>query len=130
MTKIVPLNLTASQSKMVFNGGSSIRIEDIRQNEIGPSVLDDLRQGLRPLNGGEKRLPTLLLYDEEGLRLFEDISYLEEYYLTNAEVEILERYATEIAACVPHGCLILELGSGYGSTLEREYPSPFVTAAT
>ncbi|KAI5845360.1 hypothetical protein BZA05DRAFT_421439 [Tricharina praecox] len=32
---------------------------------------------------GEQTLPTLLLYGAEGLKLFEGITYLEEYYLTN-----------------------------------------------
>jgi uncharacterized SAM-dependent methyltransferase len=51
-------------------------------------VLKDIRKGLRPNDGGEKQLPTLLLYDEAGLRLFEQITYLPEYYLTNAEIEV------------------------------------------
>lgn len=58
-------------------------------------------------------MPTMLLYDAKGLQLFEDITYLEEYYLTNAEIEVLENYSDEIAKLVPADSLILELGSGY-----------------
>lgn len=109
---------------------STVMIEDIRQNDIGPSILDELRHGLHPAAGGEKKLPTLLLYDEKGLKLFEEISYLDAYYLTNTEIEILRNHASDIARKVPNGCMILELGSGYESTLpERANSSPFMTAS-
>ncbi|KAL8669098.1 MAG: hypothetical protein Q9168_006300 [Polycauliona sp. 1 TL-2023] len=87
-------------------------IEDIRRDQSGISLLDEIRSGLRPQDGGEKRLPTLLLYDKRGLKLFEDITYLDQYYLTNAEIQLLESHATDIAALIPHESDILELGSG------------------
>lgn len=68
--------------------GGSTEIIDIRSDTTGSDILQAIKEGLRPANGGEKRLPTLLLYDEAGLRLFEKITYLEEYYLTNAEIEV------------------------------------------
>ena len=88
------------------------QIIDIRQEKDGYSILEDIRKGLRPVDGGEKRLPTLLLYDENGLRLFEQITYLDEYYLTGAEIEVLETYAVRIAERVRPGSIVVELGSG------------------
>ncbi|KAK5287341.1 hypothetical protein LTR16_003838, partial [Cryomyces antarcticus] len=88
------------------------KIIDIRREKDGLSIVDDIREGLRPEQGAEKRLPTLLLYDEAGLRLFERITYLEEYYLTNAEIEVLEIYADQIAQRIEAGSLVVELGSG------------------
>jgi uncharacterized SAM-dependent methyltransferase len=44
--------------------------------------------------------------------LFEDITYLDEYYLTNAEIEALKLHAGEIVARIPEGSRLLELGSG------------------
>jgi len=35
------------------------------------------------------------------------------YYLTNAEIEILETYAEQIARRVQPGSVLVELGSGY-----------------
>ncbi|KAF2659086.1 hypothetical protein K491DRAFT_675797 [Lophiostoma macrostomum CBS 122681] len=87
-------------------------IIDIRPGPTEFDILQDIKKGLRPANGGEKTLPTLLLYDETGLRLFEKITYLEEYYLTNAEIEVLEKYADDIAERVKPGSIVLELGSG------------------
>jgi hypothetical protein len=63
-------------------------ILDIRTGATEFDILQDIKKGLRPEDDGEKRLPTLLLYDEAGLRLFEKITYLDEYYLTNAEIEV------------------------------------------
>jgi len=87
-------------------------ILDIRVGETALDILQDIKKGLRPINGGEKTLPTLLLYDEAGLRLFEQITYLEEYYLTNAEIEVLETYADRIAQHIQPGSIVAELGSG------------------
>lgn len=41
------------------------------------------------------------------------ITYLDEYYLTNAEISILEAYADKIATTIPTGSMVVELGSGY-----------------
>ncbi|KAH6614184.1 C-type lectin protein [Boeremia exigua] len=87
-------------------------IIDIRVGSTDFDMVADIKKGLKPENGGEKRLPTLLLYDEAGLRLFEKITYLEEYYLTNAEIEVLETYAEQIARRIQSGSVLVELGSG------------------
>ena len=90
----------------------STQIIDIRPGPTEFDILQDIRNGLRPEHGGEKTLPTMLLYDEAGLRLFEDITYLDEYYLTNAEIEVLETFANQIAERVRPGSVVVELGSG------------------
>ena len=87
------------------------QIIDIRSDtasfELKKGILSGLSAGT-----GEKTLPTLLLYDDEGLRLFEEITYLEQYYLTGQEIAILEQYADRIADRIPDGAQIVELGSG------------------
>ncbi|KAF1993588.1 hypothetical protein P154DRAFT_449788 [Amniculicola lignicola CBS 123094] len=87
-------------------------IIDIRGSPTEFDILQDIKKGLRPSEGGEKTLPTLLLYDEAGLRLFEKITYLDEYYLTNAEIEVLETFSERIAQRIRPGSVIVELGSG------------------
>lgn len=91
----------------------AVDILDIRRKRTSSSLLDDIRNQLRGEEGKEKQLPTILLYDERGLKLFEEITYLEEYYLTNAEIETLKAHANSIAEEVPHGVQMIELGSGY-----------------
>jgi L-histidine Nalpha-methyltransferase / hercynylcysteine S-oxide synthase len=91
---------------------SHVTIIDIRKERDEYSILQDIKNGLRPQIGQAKTLPTLLLYDVNGLKLFEKITFLEEYYLTNMEIEVLEKYAGRIAERIKPNSIILELGSG------------------
>jgi len=93
-------------------GKTKVEIVDIREDREEHSILEDIKSGLRPEDGNLKTLPTLLLYDVEGLLLFEKITYLQEYYLTNAEIDLLEKYATSIADKIQPGSIVVELGSG------------------
>ena len=97
--------------------GSTPQIEDIRKDGALTPLVEQIRSGLHQEGGKEKTLPTLLLYDEQGLKLFEKITYLDEYYPTNLEIEILHKYADHIAERIPASSdsMIVELGSGYGS---------------
>ena len=64
----------------------------------------------------QKRLPPHLFYDEEGSRLYELITELDEYYPTRTERGILERHAHEIVARAADGdaqpLRVVELGAG------------------
>ncbi|KAF7314700.1 DUF323 domain-containing protein [Mycena kentingensis (nom. inval.)] len=76
--------------------------------------------GLRAPEGTMKTLPTMLLYDERGLRLYDDITtHAQEYYLFGAEESILKKKADEIVASMHQGTgglcegeIVLELGAG------------------
>lgn len=94
------------------NGHSDVSIIDIRQARLNVSLVDEIRQELSPGKEQERRMPTLLLYDEKGLQLFEEITYLEEYYLTDAEIETLTTHAEAIARLIESGSQVIELGSG------------------
>ena len=65
-----------------------------------------------------KRLPAWLFYDEEGSRLFEQITELPEYYLTRTERGILAERSAEMIARACGACgnrsrlRIAELGAG------------------
>ena len=58
-----------------------------------------------------KELPPKWFYDERGSELFEEITRLPEYYLTEREREILRERAAELAAALDVDTLV-ELGSG------------------
>ncbi|KZT11762.1 DUF323 domain-containing protein [Laetiporus sulphureus 93-53] len=84
------------------------------------SIRDQIIAGLsRP--AGQKSLSTMLLYDERGLRLYDDITTkAPEYYLFPAEEQIFKQHADDIAAAMharDGGKLkteeaIVELGAG------------------
>ncbi|KAJ3068445.1 hypothetical protein HK102_007170, partial [Quaeritorhiza haematococci] len=43
-----------------------------------------------------RSIPTLVLYDDRGLEIFDQITYIDEYYLTNAEIDIFKRYGRQM----------------------------------
>lgn len=56
-------------------------------------------------------LPTKWLYDERGSKLFDEITFLPEYYPTRRETAILTRHAADIASTTD-ATMMVELGSG------------------
>lgn len=55
------------------------------------------------------------LYDDVGSQLYEQITALEEYYPYRAELSILQHHADAIAAQLPPGGVVVELGCGSSS---------------
>ncbi|TQB70368.1 hypothetical protein MPDQ_000634 [Monascus purpureus] len=89
-----------------------VDIVDIRQNPLEISLVKDIYRSLQPSEGTRRSLPTVLLYDARGLKLFEEITYLDEYYLTNAEIDTLSSHAKKIVERIPDHAQLVELGSG------------------
>lgn len=105
---------------------SDVHIIDIRAKRNrandGPNLRDQIAAGLSKPTG-QKTLPSILVYDERGLRLFDDISQkAPEYYLFPAEESILRRHGEDIAQAmlmhaveegnIPGGGTLVELGAG------------------
>lgn len=84
----------------------------------GLHITQQLRDGLsRPF--GHKQIPTMLLYDERGLKLYDDITTeAPEYYLFPAEEEILKNKADDIVRTMHREAqvfsdeVVVELGAG------------------
>ena len=108
---------------MASNSTPRVEILDMRLSsgsQTGSSVRDDIVAGLaKP--AGQKSLPTLLLYDEVGLKIYDQITTeASEYYLFPAEEEILKNKADEIvktmhSASSRQGSVeetVVELGAG------------------
>ncbi len=64
------------------------------------------------LSARHKRLPPKYFYDAVGSRLFEEICGTEDYYITRSETALLRKVAPELAADIPAGAVLVELGSG------------------
>lgn len=82
-------------------------------------ITNEIARGLNaPLNC--KAFPTILLYDERGLKLYDKITTdAPEYYLFGAEEEILQDHASEVVQVmhshtngIVDGEVIVELGAG------------------
>jgi dimethylhistidine N-methyltransferase len=78
-------------------------------HELGPDLRAEVLRGLRR---APKRLPSKFFYDAEGSALFERICAQPEYYLTRAELEIVDEYADDIADALGAGVALIEYGSG------------------
>ena len=91
------------------------------EQQVGDgNVLDQIIKGLSQPTG-HKSLPTLLLYDERGLRLYDELTTdCHEYYPFAAEEAILKAKSDEIVrlmhgkddGVVVDGEVVLELGAG------------------
>lgn len=80
--------------------------------DAGPETAafrDDVIAGL---SSHPKSLPCKYFYDEDGSRLFERICELEAYYPTRVELAILEDNASEMAAPLGEGAVLVEYGCG------------------
>src|SRR6266702_4693499 len=72
---------------------------------------DIAAEALAGLSRRQKTLPPKLFYDAEGCRLFEQITELEEYYLTRTERALLQARAAEMATELPRGAALVEYGA-------------------
>jgi L-histidine N-alpha-methyltransferase len=77
-------------------------------DDLDAALEQDVRLGLA---GPAKSIPPVWFYDEEGSRLFEEITTLPEYYPTRAERRLLEAHADRIAELATADTLV-ELGAG------------------
>ena len=76
--------------------------------DLRAALIDDVRTGL---SASPKSIPPVWFYDEEGSRLFEEITRLPEYYPTRAERQLLQRHAPSVAEVALADTLV-ELGAG------------------
>ncbi len=64
-----------------------------------------------------KQIPPRYFYDQAGSRLFDGICTQPEYYVPDAEREILQRRAAEISSLVGQGAVVIEPGAGNGAKI-------------
>jgi dimethylhistidine N-methyltransferase len=72
---------------------------------------DIAAEALAGLTAARKTLPPKLFYDTEGVRLFDAITRLPEYYLTRAEMALLRLVGPDIARLAPAGAALIEYGA-------------------
>ena len=63
-------------------------------------------------NKNQKKIDSKYFYDQRGSEIFEKITELTEYYITNKEIEILESKKSELLSILPSQSTIVEFGSG------------------
>ena len=73
--------------------------------------LDALIAGLRQ---PQKTISPKYFYDETGSRLFDDITQLPEYYLTDTELAIMENHIDAMTDLIGEQASLIEFGAGSG----------------
>ena len=77
--------------------------------------LEELTAGLRAT---PKRVASRFFYDDRGSQLFDQITQLDDYYLTRCELQILRDAAKDITAGFGEQVTLIELGSGSSTKVE------------
>jgi dimethylhistidine N-methyltransferase len=75
---------------------------------------DELAALIDGLSRPRKTISPKYFYDEAGSQLFEEITQLPEYYLTDVELEIMNRHIDEMAALIGETASLIEFGAGSG----------------
>ena len=104
-----PQTVTVADSKS-FQG--NCKIIDIRRDPSEVCLSKSIRRSLQGAKDAGPSIPQTLLWNDKGLRLFESIARLEEYYLTHDELEILEHRSKDIAMMIKPYSIVIDLGSG------------------
>ena len=121
-------------SKLIQIPNAEVRIIDIRGSTLVSNTSQDImnaittglsthsvpftdprlvRKGEQPSTKLLRSLPTMLLYDDKGLDIFDQITYDKDYYLTKAEIDILIKYSRDMVRdYVKDGSVLIELGAG------------------
>ena len=88
---------------------SEIEVSSIPRlnKEMYADVLEGMRQN-------PPEIPSKYLYDDRGSKLFNQICELDEYYLTDTEIALTTKHATDIAAHLGSHARLVELGAGSG----------------
>ncbi|CAH1385502.1 L-histidine N(alpha)-methyltransferase [Candidatus Nitrotoga sp. M5] len=83
---------------------------------IDEAMLEDIVTGLSQT---QKTLPCKYFYNDIGSKLFEEITQLDEYYVTRAELAILDLHIEEIQQRLQNLTAIIEPGSGAGIKIQK-----------
>ncbi|MGB5335868.1 MAG: L-histidine N(alpha)-methyltransferase [Woeseiaceae bacterium] len=75
-------------------------------------MTQEMREIVAGLSQPQKTISPKYFYDERGSRLFDQITELPEYYLTDAELEIMRTNVDDMADLVGKTASLIEFGSG------------------
>ncbi len=99
-------------------------------HDFKPPREDMAGEVLRGLTSEPKYISPKYFYDARGSALFDQITDLDEYYLTRTEMALFDQYLPEIARQLGSGLCLIEYGSGSSlkirKLLEAITPSAYV----
>ena len=100
----------------------AVPVIDIRGNASNSNTDLDLKKSIssaiqsKNVKFGDsmiRSIPTMVLYDDKGLQIFDKITYSPDYYLTMSEIDVFVHHASEMAKNhIPDNGIVVELGCG------------------
>lgn len=93
--------------------------QQIKLYDFEPDTSNLYAEVIAGLQKPTKELPSILLYDERGSQLFDQICETEEYYPTQTELSIMQDNINEMASLIGENALLIEYGSG--SSLKTQF---------
>ena len=87
-------------------------------NSNSPDQVQFLQDVIESLSKTNKELPSKYFYDTRGCEIYEEIKWLEEYYLPTLEYGILNTCVAEIQELLPTIRRVIEYGGGSGLRTE------------
>ncbi|KAI3326430.1 histidine-specific methyltransferase [Xylariaceae sp. AK1471] len=85
------------------------QILDIRQGYNSLDLKEEITNSLR---SQPPSIPSLLLWDDQGQKLFDRLSQNPSYYPFHSEMDVLSQYGSSIGGSMPADGVLLELGCG------------------
>ena len=91
----------------------------VRLLDLHPPEANFREDALAGLRADQKTLSPKYFYDARGSVLFDEITAIPEYYLTRAEMAIMDQYLDEMANCAGPEVSVIEFGAGSGLKTRR-----------
>ena len=91
----------------------------VRLLDLHPPEANFREDALAGLRADQKTLSPKYFYDARGSVLFDEITAIPEYYLTRAEMAIMDQYLDEMASCAGPEVSVIEFGAGSGLKTRR-----------
>ena len=98
-------------------------VDDIINNYIfhdyHPALNNFKQDVLEGLSSCPRTISPKYFYDQQGSKLFDQITRLNDYYPTRSELTVFEKNADDIAECIGSDCVFIEPGAGNGDKARR-----------
>ncbi|KAI0546769.1 histidine-specific methyltransferase [Xylaria curta] len=101
--------MTATTTLVTSMESEDVAIIDIRQDVNTLDLCDEVISGLR---ADHPTLPSMLMWDDRGQKLFDRLTQCPVYYPFHSEAEILNERGCELGESIPDQGVLVELGCG------------------
>ena len=100
---------SATNVNGIRTSSSASELVDIRHDQSELCLVQLVRESLC---NPKPSLPSMALWDDEGLQLFEKITQLPDYYISGLEKQTIEQHCEDIARKIQPGSMVVDLGCG------------------